>query len=505
MSAVLPRPARIPPKVLRLIVDAQRCYDAGDWDACIPRIHQLLKIPAFVQPLTFDALGSCAQYQGRMDLAIECFQKALALDPDYVEARNRIIMIHDAQPETTQAQAQRDRERWWQQHGAPRYAFRQPHGNTRDPERPLRIGYVSGDFQYHSAAQVFHRIALAHSDGYQPYFYSSTPYEKYDSITNSYRVHSGWRDVVAWPDALVADKIRDDGIDILVDLSGYTAHNRLLTFCFKPAPIQLTGWGYATGTGWIAMDGLIADRIVVPEDRQSDHVERIVYLPCVIDYDGTDGLPEPNPLPCLDRPPTFGVFQRSLKINSEDVEVWRQILERLPEARLIFKGAYCESLQRWLQYQFGALWRQVEVRGITSAYEHKLAYQEVDLSLDPWPQTSGVSGCDSLWSGVPEVTLIGPRIIQRTTASLLTNLDLPQFIAETPTQYIQTAIEWVTTRREELNGIRLGLRDRFRASPIHAGYLEATERAYRELWREWCAQPVRLADARKRLALALAS
>src|ERR1044072_5123235 len=137
----------------------------------------------------------------------------------------------------------------------------------RNPRRPRRRRSATA-------------IAVAHRCGYQPYFYASTPYDKYDSITNSYRVHPGWRDIVGGPDALVADKIRDDGIDILVDLSGYTAHNRLLTFCFKPAPVQLTGWGYATGCGWVAMDGLIADRIVVPEDRQSDHVERIVYLPC---------------------------------------------------------------------------------------------------------------------------------------------------------------------------------------------------------------------------------
>jgi protein O-GlcNAc transferase len=501
------RRPRVTAAVLRDIALAQQLYDADDWDACVPVIERLLRCRAFAaQPITYDALGSCAQQQGRLDVALRCYRKALAIDPDYVEARNRIIMVLDAQPETTAKQAQRERDRWWQRYGAPPYATRLPHGNTRDPERPLRVGYVSGDFQYHSAAQVFHRIALAHTEAVVPYFYSSTPHSKYDSITNSYRAQPGWRDVLHWPDALVADKIRSDAIDILIDLSGYTAQNRLVTFAHKPAPIQLTGWGYATGVGWPAMDGLIADRVVIPEDRQSEHVERIVYLPCVIDYDGTAGLPEPNPLPCLDRAPTFGVFQRALKLNAEDVEVWRHILERLPASRLILKGAYASRHWRdWLQTAFGAQWAQVELRGVTSAYEHKVQYAEVDLCLDPWPQTGGVSACDALWMGVPAVTLIGERVIQRTTASLLTVLNLEGFIAETREEYIAKAIGWVTHRRAQLNDIRLGLRERFRASPIHAGYLDAVEAAYRELWRAWCAKPVSLADARKRLEMAMAS
>ncbi len=496
---------RIGDDVLKDIATAQALYDAGDWDACEPVIRKFLRVRGFAQPLTFDALGSCAQFQGRMDYAIKCFRKALEIDPDYVEARNRIIMILDAQPDTTEQQAQRERDKWWTQHGERAYLLRQPHRNNRDSERPLRVGYVSGDFQYHSAATVFHRIALNHSEGFLPYFYSSTPHNKHDSITNSYMYHAGWRDVVGWPDSMVADKIRDDQIDILVDLSGYTAHNRLVTFCHKPAPIQLTGWGYATGVGWPAMDGLIADKVVIPEDRQDEHVEKIVYLPSVIDYAGIDGLPEANELPCLTQRPTFGVFQRNLKINAEDVEVWRRILERLPESRLIMKGQYCPSLMRLMEGWFRDQFRQVEFRGLTSSWDHKIMYQEVDLCLDPWPQTGGVSACDALWMGVPAVTLIGPRVIQRTTASLLTNLGLEDCIATTTDQYVAKAVNAVTESKWFLAKMRMELRERFIASPIHAGYVEAAEAAYRELWREWCAKPISLSDARKRLEMAMAS
>jgi protein O-GlcNAc transferase len=253
------------------------------------------------------------------------------------------------------------------------------------------------------------------------------------------------------------------------------------------------------------MTGLMADRFVIPEDRQHEHVEKIVYLPSVIDYDGTEGLPDPNPLPCLTERPTFGVFQRSLKLNAEDIGVWQRLLERMPESRLLMKSFYCPSLTRWIQAHFEAQWSQVEIQGATSSFDHKMAYQQVDLCLDPWPQTGGVSACDALWMGVPAVTLVGPRVIQRTTASLLTSLGLPEFIAETHEDYIAKAVEWVTVRREELAGIRLGLRELFRASPIHAGYVEEVEVQFRNLWQAWCATPVSIADARKRLELAMAS
>ena len=303
-----------------------------------------------------------------------------------------------------------------------------------------------------------------------------------------------------WPDALIWSKILADEIDILVDLSGYTACNALPVFCYKPAPIQVTGWGYATGVGWKAMDYLIADRVVAPPEWQSERIERMMYLPCVINYEPMEGMPtEANPLPCLTERPTFGVFQRSLKLTAEDMEVWRQILERVPDARILFKSHYPKTLVDWVKSHFGAQVNQIEFQFVTSALDHKKAYSQVDLSLDPWPQTGGVSSCDSLWMGVPPVTLPGRRVIERTTASLLTTLGLSQFIAETKEDYIETAVSWVTTRKQELAGIRAGLRATCDASPICAGYVDATEQAFREAWREWCAKPLSASDAMFRL------
>jgi predicted O-linked N-acetylglucosamine transferase (SPINDLY family) len=230
------QPMKVTQKLLHTIWRAQLLYDKGDYDACEPLIRKVIKHKGMAQALSYDALGSCIQYQGKMRLAISYFRKALALDPDYVEARNRIIMILDAMPETTAEDASRERKQWWAQHGVSAYARRRPPLVDRQPDRPLRVGYVSADFQYHSAATVFHRIVTEHSEAIQPFLYSSTKHHKWDQITNTYRAMPGWRDIVDWPDLLVVEKIRDDKIDILVDLSNFTADNRLGVFASKPAP-----------------------------------------------------------------------------------------------------------------------------------------------------------------------------------------------------------------------------------------------------------------------------
>lgn len=494
-------PMKITQKILHNIWRAQLLYDQGEYDACEPIIRTLIK-QGMSQALTYDALGSCLQHQGRLDESVQNFRQALGVDPDYVQARDRIIMIIDALPETTAEQAAKERAKWWSQHGVPMYAKRRPPLVDRQPNRQIRVGYVSADFQFHSAATVFHRIVTQHSDAVETFLYSSTAEKKWDVITNTYRAMPGWRDVKGWPDMLVADKIRDDRIDILVDLSSFTADNRLGVFALKPAPIQLTGFGYALATGFPCFDGVLTDRVVTPPGTNEG--EAAVYLPSVITYQGIDGLPEANQLPCLSERPTFGVFQRSLKLNVQGIRLWKRILERLPHARLIMKSHYSPKLQTWIREQFGTKASRVEIRGISSSYEHKLQYAEVDLCLDTFPQTAGVSGCDALYMGVPMVTLLGERAIQRTSASLLKNCGLEDFIATSEDEYVDLAVGWVTTRRDELAVIRRNLRAVLVASPICSNFTAAVETAYRDLWHGYCAKPMSLADALYRLQEAVA-
>jgi protein O-GlcNAc transferase len=495
--------------VMPIMADAHVAYEQGNPELAEAKIRELIEVHRLETPSMYDSLGNCIQYQGRFDEAIAAYRKALEMEPTFTQARDHIIMVLDALPTTSAAKAQRERDRWWTRHGKHLYAKRRPHLNNRDPERPLRIGYMSGDYQYHSAATVFHRIVMEHTEQCIAYLYSSTPSKHWgSSVTNGFAYHPRWRNLIEvepnqfgleedipWPASLVCDKIRDDQIDILVDLSAYTANNRLDVFCMKPAPIQISGWGYATGVGWPAMDYLVSDRVVIPEDRQDEHVEKILYLPCVLTYEPTLGIPEANPLPCLTAPPTFAVFQRALKINAAGVELWRRILERLPESTLLMKGAYGPKLTAWIQERMGAQASQVEFLPVTSSYEHKCLYARVDLNLDPFPQTAGVSGCDGLWQGVPMVTREGPRVIERTSMSLLASIGLDGFVGHSDDEYVDLAVSWVTDKKHELAEIRQTLRARADASPIRTGYLEAVETAYRDIWRQWCADPRSLTEA----------
>jgi len=367
---------------------------------------------------------------------------------------------------------------------------RQPCTNDRDPERVLRVGYVSGDFKWHSAAFAFAAIITGHTESIEPFYYSTLEPAKYDDLTRQWQAgyaHT-FRDVSTLTAVELLHLIRKDAIDILVDLAGWTGNNRLLTFAARPAPIQIQAWGYVLGTGCPAMDVVFADPIVASSDIRAQLTERVVDLPALLSYFPRPDLPEPSPLPCLSTETiVFGVFNRAVKVNTECVRVWRTILERLPQATIRFQGFdYTPYVQEKIRQTLGAYGDRVSFSVGETDRAHKLAYQAIDLCLDPWPQTGGISTLDALWMGIPTVTLLGERMIQRASASLLTVLGLEEFITTSPEAYISCAVAAVTTHRTELAAIRSGLRQGLRTSPIIVGYGDAVEAAYRTLWREWC-------------------
>lgn len=466
-----------------ILATAQAFYAREDWDAAEPYVRQLI-VAGVRLPAVYDSLGTIRQFQGHIDEALAYCRQALEVDPSYQDAYDRVVMLTDVLPETTAADSQAVRAWWWEHRGQKRLELHDAHNRT--PDRPLRVGYVSGDFWHHSACAVFSQIALHHTEAIQPYFYSSTPKESHDAITQAFQQLPGWRDARAWTTQELTHAILADEIDILIDLSGFTLHNRLDVFAAKPAPIQMTGWGYATGLGWPdgVMDYVLADAVVMPTPPQGS---RVASLPCVLPYTPMDGLPEPNPLPCLTQAPTFGVFQRALKINNASLTVWRTLLERMPESRLVIKGDYCGSFVAWMTAQLEPVMDRVTIISKpTNHDEHLRAYQDIDLMLDTWPQTGGVTSCEALWMGVPMVTLIGERVIQRTSAALLTNLGLTDFITETTDEYLANAIAWVTWRKDELAAIRQGVRGQYARWIQQTPYLEAVEASYRSAWQTWC-------------------
>jgi hypothetical protein len=468
-----------------LIRRAKAAYADEDWDGAEPCFRQLLDVG--VSPgATTAALGTIALYQGKRAEALAYAERAVDADPTSQDGYDNLVMYRDADPATTPAEALAIRRRWWDACGVTAYARRVPLTNDRAPDRPLRVGYVSGDFCHHSAASVFGPFALTHSADIEAYFYSST--ERPDKITELFSVSPNWRDVFGQTDEAVADQIRRDRIDLLVDLSGYTANNRLGVFARKVAPIQITGWGYGTGLSWPAgvMDYLVADATVIPP-AHPDITEQIALLPCVLPYQpATLYPPQPTPLPCLTQPPTFGVLQRALKINDASVQVWRQILERCPESRLIIKGDYCRTFVERLQGLLAPVLDRVSILNVpTAKADHLAMWAHIDVALDTWPQSGGVVSCEALWHGVPMVTLQGERLMSRVASSLLTTLGLTEFIAETPEQYIDCAVSAIT-HPQRLAEIRQGLPAMYADWIARTKYPQHVEAFYRLAWQTWC-------------------
>ncbi len=488
-DALPPPPMKLamPSRVVQieaLIRQAKAAYEAEDWDAAEPAFRALYD-QGVSRGATSAALATIALYQGNRAEAMAYAREAVEADPTAQDGYDNLVMYLDADPATTPAQATAIRRQWWEVCGAKHYAARQPLTNDRNLDRPLRVGYVSGDFCHHSAASVFGPFVLTHTAAIEPYFYSST--EKPDQITELFSVSPRWRDVLGKSDAAVADLVRRDQIDILVDLSGYTANNRLGVFARKVAPIQVTGWGYGTGFNWPVgvMDYLVADATVVPAAH--DLTEQIALLPCVLPYAPADIYPPiPTPLPCLTQPPTFGVLQRALKINDASVTVWRQILERLPESRLIIKGDYCRTFVERMQTLLAPVMDRVSILNIpTAKADHLAMWQHIDVALDTWPQSGGVVSCEALWHGVPMVTLQGDRLMSRVASSLLTNLGLTEFIADTPEQYMQCAVQAMADT-PRLSAIRQALPGRYAAWIAQTNYPQVVEDFYRSAWQTWC-------------------
>ncbi len=459
------------------------------WADAEPIWRRLLK----VQPTSakiWQAMGTTLTYLSRYPEAIAAYRQALVYDPNMLESHNNLIMLLDCHPQEVN-DAQQARQVWWTQHGAHLYAQREPHRNSRDPERPLRVAYVGGDFRQHSAAAVFGPIIAGHqesTEGIHAVCYSTLPTSLYDPVTRGFQSWTEFHDISGWTDVQLCQHIRQTNVDILIDLAGYTARNRLPAFCRKPAPIQITAWGYATGVGWpAAMDYLFADPVVLPADKRSGFSERIVDLPCVLGYFGpTAG--EATPLPCLTQPPTFGAFHRPGKINASVLRLWAQVLQAVPGSRLLCKGpGFTPALQAWMETEMPGCTKRLVFLEETFHGEHLEAYGQVDVVLDCFPQTGGVTTMEAAYMGCPTITLMGSHVIQRTTASVNTVLGLTDFNAVDRADYVTKAKDWVLRRSGELATIRAGLRARLSASPICAGYGPRVEAVYRELWRDWCA------------------
>ena len=482
------------PDTLELIVNLAVALNAlGRLDEAIALFRRAIELRPDV-PEIHNNLACALRDQGRLDLALPTFRRALALRPGYQRAHSNLICAMDWTPGITMVEAQAERRRWYLAHRGPEAARFSDWPNVPDPERMLRLGYVSADFRRHSAAFTFGPVIWGHDRSrFEIVCYSGVAHE--DDFTQRFRTGADlWRPMAQLADDALARQIRDDGIDVLIDLSGHTVGNRLTVFCAKPAPVQVTAWGAVTGTGIPEIDALLADPIMVPPDERALFAESVVDLPCMLTYQAPDDAPAVAALPasaagCV----TFGCLNRFAKASDDALALWARILAAMPDSRLLLKdrvfsdaGERARTVERLDRLGIAAA--RVVLQGGTDHRHHLAAFGAVDVALDPFPQNGGVSTLEALWMGVPVVTLVGTALPGRAGAALLTPLGLGDLVARTPDDYVAIACR-LAGDLPALAALRASLRGRLLASPVGdcARYVAAVEAAYRALWRRWCA------------------
>jgi len=466
-------------------------HEAGHLDAAVD---------AYRASLAIDSHGAAVHYnlaltllsRGEAAAAVDAFRLALAEVPDYADARSCLLaalnLSDRASPEETAA----EHFEWGRRIADSLY--REPvFANAAVPERRLRIGYVSADYFQHAASNFIH-VFLARHDPQQceVFCYVNAPI----SADLGDRYGHTWREIRELGDAQLAALIARDAIDVLVDLSGHSRSNRLLAFAHKAAPVQMTFLGYPNTTGMRAMDYRLTDTYADPPGAsESRYRERLLRMPhslwCYQAH--ADGVPEVGPLPAIrNGHVTFASMNNVVKLNPGLIGLWADLLHRVADARMILATIPPGSAQQRVLQLFsgrGVDVRRIEFRDRLRREEFLALHNEVDIALDSYPCNGGATTCETLWQGVPVVSLSGDAFASRAGLSLLSAAGLPQLAARSSAEFLDAAAS-LAQDRERLVQLRAGLRGTLRASALMdaAAFTRALEAQYRGAWREWCAR-----------------
>jgi len=469
-------------------------------------------------------LGNVFTKSLRISEGMECFQKALSLEPDdpgaqmnystalssfarcdesislleplcdkFVLARSNILFVANCHPEWSAERIYQVYREQGEKYFPVRKYF--SYANSRDPGRRLRVGYVSADFRRHACSN-FTLPLLSHHDKSQVEIFIYSEVRLEDDVTEVIRAQADhWRRTVGTTDEQLAELIRQDGIDILVELSGHTAGNRLAVFALKPAPVQVTWWmGFGYTSGLKAIDYFLADEELAPPESSHLFSEEIWRITCPsIAYSPPESVPAViTPLPAQETGYiTFGSLTRSIRLNHKVVRLWSEVLKRVPGSRLMLNsGPFKDSgicdyfVNEFAQYGIG---RERLDMGLTSPPWSALA--KMDIALDCFPHNSGTTLFESLWMGLPFITLRGRPSVGRIGAEILQGLGRSEWIADSEEEYVDKVVA-LASDIDALQAIRNGLREEMRQSPLCDGQSLAKriEGAYRGMWQRYCEQ-----------------
>jgi len=457
-------------------------------DAC----ERALQIdPSFAG--AYNELGVVLKEQGRIEEAIASFRRALGCQPDDRIAHSNLVFALSWDPTQDARSVVQEAIRWSEHQVGPRTAVVRPHTNDRDPDRRLRVGYVSPDFREHCQALFFVPL-LEHHDRRAVEVFCYSFVASPDEWTRRIRGRSDeFRDIRSLTDAEASEAIRGDRIDLLVDLTMHMGDNRLLLFASKPAPVQLAWLAYPGTTGLETMDYRITDVFLDPPeiDVSGWYTEHSVRLPdsfwC---YDPLTQVPEVNAPPALrNQRITFGCLNNFGKTNGEVFALWARVLAAVEGARMVVLAYPGESRARARDAfsRAGVDPDRIEFVGYQPRAEYLSVYQRIDICLDTFPVNGHTTSLDAFWMGVPVITRVGRTALGRAGLCYARNLGLDDLVATTAEQYVATAVA-LANDRARLGSLRAELRERMQGSALMDGprFARHLESAFRWMWRRWC-------------------
>jgi protein O-GlcNAc transferase len=527
------------------------CKEAGQAEEAVAAARRAVELAPHY-PGFWTNQGNLARDLGNLDDAIAAYRRALALEPKSVAALNNLgITLHDAgqgeeaialyrravelghdtaiahsnllyalhfDPRYDAASILKEHRIWARRHADPLTAQAAPPANDSNPDRPLRIGYVSAYLQEHVVGRFMLPLLQGHDRAkYQAYCYADESGLR-DVLTGKLMAASHtWRAIRGMSDEQVAALVREDRIDILVDLGMHASGSRLLVFARKPAPVQVTYLAYCGTTGLGAIDYRLTDPYLDPPSASSsqvhspssgqahspssgqapgpsdeDYSERSIRLPATYwCYQPPDGAGDPGPVPAQAAGIiTFASLNSFAKVTPATLQVWARIFRAFPRSRLLLharEGAHRQRVRDLFAAE-GIADARLNFIGFVSIHQYFDLYRLTDIALDPFPYAGGTTTCDAIWAGVPVVTLAGRTAVGRGGVSILSNVGAGELIASTTEEYVQIATA-LANDLPRLTTFRETLRSRMQNSPLmdRPRFARDVEDAYRRMWREWCA------------------
>jgi protein O-GlcNAc transferase len=463
----------------------------GQLDEAVSAYRRAIQIePAFQD--AHNNLGDALKDKGELGESIAAFRRALKLKPEDTGCHSNLIYTLNFLPDFDDRKIAEEQQRWNRQINEPLKHSYRPHANDRTPDRRLRIGYVSPDFRDHVVGKNLLPLFERHDPrNLEIFCYSGVT--RPDRVTDAFRrCAQKWRNTVGVADEALADMIRGDGVDILVDLAQHMAGNRLPVFARKPAPVQVSFAGYPASTGLEAIEFRISDPYLegVSAGKESLRKEQVYFIDSFWCYDAFGLDLAVNSLPASESGTvTFGCLNTFCKINGSVLSLWARVLGKIKDSRLFLRSPAGDHRQRTLEAleREGVAARRVEFVDTRPQREYLKLYRRMDIILDTFPYNGHTTSLDALWMGVPVVSLAGDTPVSRAGLSQLSNLGLTELVAHSEPEFLNIA-ESLAMNLPRLAQLRSILRDRMKTSVLMDAtrFTQQVDEAYRQMWQAWC-------------------